>query len=29
MFNRFFKKLLPVAALGIGLTLTACDGMDI
>ncbi len=29
MFNRFFKKLLPVAAFGIGLTLSGCDGMDV
>lgn len=29
MFNRFFKKIIPVAALGIGLALSGCDGMDI
>lgn len=29
MFNTFFKKLLPVAAIGFGLTVTGCDGVNI
>ena len=29
MFDTFFKKLLPVAAIGLGLTVSGCDGMNI
>ena len=29
MFDTFFKKLLPVAAMGIGLAVSSCDGMNI
>ena len=29
MLNVFFRKLLPVAALGLGLVTAGCDGMDI
>lgn len=29
MFSTFIKKLLPVAAMGIGLAVTGCDGADV
>lgn len=29
MLNSFFKKLLPVAAIGLGLTVSGCDGVNI
>lgn len=29
MLDRLFRKLLPIAAMGLGLAATGCDGMDI